>query len=138
MKIRGSVRVLPKVHATVVSSRVPANRGRQLLRYIHITLQAVLEVFCLHMPNQNSQRIQHKTRQGISRIVHLPDGASLDRASRAGAALGMPVAAAVVSARVLAELEGFMGCHPERPRLTDPSATLAAIAPYRAPMTTCA
>ena len=50
----------------------------------------------------------------------------------------MPVAAAVVSARVWADLEGFMGCHPERPRLTDPSATLAATAPKKAPMMICA
>ena len=61
--------------------------------------------------------------------MSLPVGVSLGRASKAGAALGMPVAAAVVSARVCADLEGFRGCQPERPRLTDPSATLAAIVP---------
>ncbi len=70
-------------------------------------------------------------------MLNIPDGVSLGRASKAGAALGMPVAAAVVSARVCADLEGFMGCHPERPRLNDPSATLAAKAPKKAPMTTC-
>ena len=70
-------------------------------------------------------------------MLKIPDEASLGRASKAGAALGMPVAAAVVSARVLAELEGFVGCHPDSPCLMDPSATLAATCPYRAPMSTC-
>ena len=49
----------------------------------------------------------------------------------------MPVAVAVVSARVFAELEGSKGCHPARLLLTDPSTTLAASAPKRAPRLTC-
>ena len=49
----------------------------------------------------------------------------------------MPVAAAVVIARVVADREGCKGCHPDRLRLTDPSTILAAAAPQRAPNSTC-
>ena len=66
-----------------------------------------------------------------------PDGVACGRASSAGAALGMPVAVAVVSARVLAEVEGSKGCHPARLLLTDPSTTLAASVPKSAPRLTC-
>ena len=66
-----------------------------------------------------------------------PDGVACGRASSAGAALGMPVAVAVVSARVLAEVEGSKGCQPARLLLTDPSTTLAASVPKSAPRLTC-
>ena len=61
----------------------------------------------------------------------------LGRGRRAEAALGMPVAEAVVNARSLADFEGFKGCHPEKDLVIVPLTTLAATDPSTAPKNTC-
>jgi hypothetical protein len=60
----------------------------------------------------------------------------LGRGSSAEAALGTPVADAVVRARSFADFDGFRGCQPEMDFVIDPSTILTATDPSTAPQST--